>query len=45
LRPLVEETVEFSRLPQAKARMEAGGHVGKSARRRLGGLKGLVPPA
>lgn len=29
LRPLVDEAVEFSRLPQAKARMEAGGHVGK----------------
>lgn len=29
LRPLVDEVVDFARLPQAKARMEAGGHVGK----------------
>lgn len=29
LRPLVDEVADFSRLPQAKARMEAGGHVGK----------------
>jgi NADPH:quinone reductase len=29
LRPLVDATVEFTELPQAKARMEAGGHVGK----------------
>jgi NADPH2:quinone reductase len=29
LRPLVDEAVDFARLPQAKARMEAGGHVGK----------------
>jgi NADPH2:quinone reductase len=29
LRPLVDEAVEFTRLPQAKARMEAGGHIGK----------------
>ncbi|MEJ8840272.1 zinc-binding dehydrogenase [Ramlibacter sp. AN1133] len=29
LRPLVDEVVDFTRLPQAKARMESGGHVGK----------------
>jgi NADPH:quinone reductase-like Zn-dependent oxidoreductase len=29
LRPLVDEVVEFTRLPEAKARMETGGHVGK----------------
>ncbi|GAB3645551.1 zinc-binding dehydrogenase [Ramlibacter alkalitolerans] len=29
LRPLLDESVEFRQLPQAKARMEAGEHVGK----------------
>jgi NADPH2:quinone reductase len=29
LRPLVDEVVDFARLPQAKARMESGGHIGK----------------
>ena len=29
LRPLVDEALPFARLPDAKARMEAGGHVGK----------------
>jgi len=29
LRPLVDEALPFARLPEAKARMEAGGHVGK----------------
>ena len=29
IKPQVDQVVEFSHLPQAKARMEAGGHVGK----------------
>jgi len=29
IRSQVDEVVDFARLPQAKARMEAGGHVGK----------------
>jgi NADPH:quinone reductase-like Zn-dependent oxidoreductase len=29
LKPQIDEVVDFARLPEAKARMEAGGHVGK----------------
>jgi NADPH:quinone reductase len=29
LRPLVDEVLDFARLPEAKARMESGGHAGK----------------
>ncbi len=29
IRPQIDQVVDFTQLPQAKARMEAGGHVGK----------------
>ena len=29
IKPQVDQVVDFSQLPQAKARMESGGHVGK----------------
>lgn len=29
IRPQIDQVVDFAQLPQAKARMEAGGHVGK----------------
>jgi NADPH:quinone reductase-like Zn-dependent oxidoreductase len=29
LRPQIDQVFDFERLPEAKARMEAGGHVGK----------------
>jgi NADPH:quinone reductase len=29
IKPQIDEVFEFSRLPEAKARMESGGHVGK----------------
>jgi len=29
MRPLIDEVIEFAQLPEAKARMEGGGHAGK----------------
>ncbi len=37
IRPRIDQVVEFPRLPEAKARMEAGGHVGKIVLRAPGG--------
>ncbi len=33
IKPQIDRVVEFTHLPAAKARMEAGGHVGKIVRR------------
>ena len=40
IRPQVDRVFEFSRLPEAKARMEAGVHVGKIVLRAPGGRQG-----